>query len=142
MAEVKFYSGGKQLHGEVIGTDGAQEVFPNSTKYSVFDDDPLTFFDALEADGAWAGLKLVQANHIDAIRYIFRNDDNCIRPGDTYELFYHSKGQWLSAGRQTADTTILQYEKVPSNTLYWLRNYTRGREERPFTYENGKQIWW
>ena len=26
--------------------------------------------------------------------------------------------------------------------LLWLRNLTKGREERPFTYENGRQIWW
>jgi len=142
MAEVKFYSGGKVLHGEVIGTDGAKEVFPNSTKYAVFDNDPLSFFDALEADGAWSGLELDKAYPIDAIRYIFRNDDNNIRPGDTYELLYHSAGQWLSAGIQTADTTLLHFENVPSNTLYWLHNHTRGKEERPFTYENEQQVWW
>lgn len=142
MAEVKFYADGKLLQGEVIGTNGAKEVFANSTKYAVFDNDPLTFFDAPQADGAWSGLKLDQAYHIDAIRYIFRNDDNNIRPGDTYELLYQSDGQWLSAGMQTADTTLLQYDKVPSNTLYWLRNHTRGKEERPFTYKDGIQLFW
>jgi len=142
MAEVRFYSEGKRLHGKVIGTDGARDEFPNSTKYAVFDEDPLSFFDALEADGAWAGLEFDKAYPLDAIRYIFRNDDNNIRPGDTYELLYYSNDQWLSAGIQTADTTLLHYEKVPANTLYWLRNHTRGKEERPFTYENDKQVWW
>lgn len=28
------------------------------------------------------------------------------------------------------------------NIMYWLRNLTRGREERIFTYEDGKQVWW
>jgi len=142
MAEVRFYSEGKRLQGKVIGTDGARDEFLNSTKYAVFDDDPLSFFDALEADGAWAGLEFDKACQIDAIRYIFRNDDNNIRPGDTYELLYHSNDQWLSTGIQTADTTLLLYEKVPANTLYWLRNRTRGKEERPFTYENDRQVWW
>jgi len=142
MAEIQFYSDGKRLHGEVIGTDGSKDIFPNSTKYSVFDDDPLTFFDAVEADGAWAGLELGKAYRIDAIRYLFRNDDNNIRPGDTYELFYLNNRQWISAGTQTADTLLLQYENVPAHTLYWLRNHTRGKEERPFTYEDGKQIFW
>ena len=142
MAEIKFYSGGKVLSGEVVGTDGAREKFPNSTKYAVFDDDPLTFFDALEANGAWVGLRLNQACQIDSIRYIFRNDDNNIRPGDTYELFYNSNKEWYSAGAQTAVTTQLTFDHVPSNTLYWLRDRTRGKEERPFTYENGQQVWW
>jgi len=143
MAEAWFYSDGKPLKGKVIGTDGSKKFTPNTgEKYALFDNDPLTFFNALEADGAWAGLELDKAYSIDAIRYIFRNDDNNIRPGDTYELLYNGKGRWLSAGKQTADTTLLQYEKIPSNTLYWLRDHTRGKEERPFTYENGKQVWW
>jgi len=143
MAEVCFYSDGKQLHGKVIGTDGYRKFTPNSgDKYTLFDNNPLSFFNAVEAGGAWAGLELDKAYNIDAIRYIFRNDDNNIRPGDTYELLYYGKGQWLPGGTQTADTTLLQYEKAPSNTLYWLRDHTRGKEERPFTYEDGKQVWW
>ena len=142
MAEVIFYSAGARLQGEVIGTDSSQCAYPNDTKYAVFDGDPLTFFEALQPQIAWAGLKLDKPYRIDAIRYLFRNDDNNVRQGDTYELLYKSGGAWVSAGRQTADTTVLVYENIPSNTLYWLRNHTRGREERPFTYENGEQIWW
>ena len=142
MADVQFISDDKPLYGKVIGTDGSRDEFPNSDKHSVFDDDPLTFFDALEVGDAWAGLELDKAYTIDAIRYIFRNDDNNIRRGDNYELLYYFDNQWLSAGRQTADTTLLRYSNIPSNSLYWLRNHTRGKEERPFTYENGEQVWW
>jgi len=143
MAEVRFYSDGKPLYGKVTGTNGYRDFTPNSSdKYALFDNNPLSFYNAVEADGAWAGLELDKACRIDAIRYLFRNDDNNIRPRDTYELLYYGKGEWLSAGMQTADTTLLQYKNVPSNTLYWLRNHTRGKEERPFTYENGKQVWW
>ena len=31
---------------------------------------------------------------------------------------------------------------MADNALLWLRNHTRGEEERNFTYENGEQIWW
>ena len=134
MAEIQFYAEGKRLHGAVIGSHDAAA--------NVFDSDPLSYFSAREADGAWAGLQLDKAYRIDAIKYIFRNDDNCIREGDTYELVYQSNGKWLSAGIQTADTTLMYFDNVPSRTLYWLRNHTRGVEERPFTYENGQQIWW
>jgi hypothetical protein len=44
--------------------------------------------------------------------------------------------------RQMADSTILQYHNAPSNALFWLRNHSGGKEERIFTYENGKQVWW
>jgi len=143
MAEAQFYSEGKRLKGEVIGTEGTSDgIQINNTKYAVFDNDPLSFYAAIESDSAWAGLAFDKSYQIDAIRYIFRNDDNNIRVGDTYELFYHRNRQWVSAGKQTADTTLLHYENVPSNTLYWLRNHTRGREERPFIYVEGKQIFY
>jgi len=142
MAEIQFFSDGKRLKGEVIGTEDAWIEYPRGDKFSAFDGDPLSYFEASEADGSWVGLKFDKAYRIDAIRYIFRNDDNNIRVGDTYELLYHKNGQWLSAGKQTADTTLLLYENVPSNTLYWLRNHTRGREERPFIYVDGEQVFY
>jgi len=43
---------------------------------------------------------------------------------------------------KVAVTYELYYDNAPSNALFWLRNYTAGQEERIFTYENGKQIWW
>jgi len=142
MAEMQFYAEGKRLSGEIIGTDSSQVNLPTDNKYAAFDDDPLTYFYALYPNDAWAGLKLEQPYHIDGIRYIFRNDDNNVRVGDTYELLYQRRGEWISTGRQIADTTLLHYENVPSNTLYWLRNHTRGREERPFIYENGHQMFY
>jgi len=46
-------------------------------------------------------------------------------------------------GRKTGDHHFyLQYDNVPENSLLLLRNHTKGREERIFTYENGKQVWW
>jgi hypothetical protein len=140
MAEAEFYSDGRKLTGEVIGSDSSQMTFPNDDKYAVFDGDPLTFFDAIYPNMAWSGLRLDKPYRIDMIRYIYRNDDNGIRVGDTYELLYNSKGEWQSAGIQIADSTLLHYENVPSNTLYWLRNHSRGREERPFMYVEGKQV--
>ena len=31
---------------------------------------------------------------------------------------------------------------VPDNALLLLHNTTKGKEERIFTYENKKQVWW
>ena len=68
-------------------------------------------------------------------------DSNNVCPGDTYELFYWDD-EWKGLGRQVAESDSLVYESVPCSALLWLHNYTRGKEERIFTYENGKQIWW
>ena len=76
-------------------------------------------------------------------RYLPRNDDNFIKEGEEYELFYWNNNQWNSLGKQTGTSKqYLEYVNAPSNALFWLRNHTKGREERIFTYEDEKQIWW
>jgi hypothetical protein len=47
-------------------------------------------------------------------------------------------------GRQVGSrkTQELVYHNVPSGALLLLRNLTKGKEERIFTYENGEQVWW
>ncbi len=115
---------------------------PGIMKQAVFDDDYLTFFNAAESHGVWVGLDLGKPQRISTIKFLPRNDDNFIHEGDLYELFYFDKG-WTSLGQQTgSDYQVLIYEKAPTNALFWLRNLTHGKEERPFIYENGKQVWW
>jgi hypothetical protein len=140
MAEIQFMSHGHALQGAVIG--GLDSAWDNHVKENVFDGNPLTYFEALAPDGSWVGLAFDSPQKMEQIRYLFRNDDNSIRQGDEYELLYWNEGQWVSAGQQTGDTSFLLYKQIPSKTMYWLRNHTRGREERPFTYANGKQIFW
>jgi hypothetical protein len=140
MAEVQLIgANGEMLKGEVIGTDGSYQNREDNNRLSVFDGDPLTFFDAIESNDAWAGLDLGEPETVQEIRYVFRNDDNNIRIGDTYELFYWDK-QWYSLGKQTAEKGWLKYEKAPTGALLWLHNHTRGKEERPFVYVGGEQI--
>jgi len=69
------------------------------------------------------------------------SDTNFIIPENEYELFYWDNG-WHSSGRKIADDYQLKYNNIPSSTIYWLKCHTEGKEERIFTYENGKQIWW
>ena len=142
MAEIHFFSGETELKGEIIGTDGFQGNYPERTKEAAFDGDPLTFYDAAEASGSWTGLKLNGPRTVTGLRYLIRNDDNAIRPGDRYELVYWDNGQWVSLGKQIADGAELRYDDVPTGALFLLHNHTRGKEERPFTYENGQQVWW
>jgi hypothetical protein len=59
-----------------------------------------------------------------------------------YELLYFDKNKWVSLGMKTATVCSISYDDVPRNALLWLRNLTEGKEERIFTYEEGKQVWW
>ena len=75
-----------------------------------------------------------------------RNDDNFVRPGETYELFYQDGANgWVSLGRQVAAGEVLEYDEVPDNALLWLRNLTKGREEQvfrwvDFRWVDGRQV--
>lgn len=108
---------------------------------NVFDGDPLTYFELPGGLDLWVGLDFGKPTPISCIEFCPRNDDNEISPGDEYELFYWND-RWISLGKQTASDYMLEYTNVPKGALLWLRDLTRGREERPFTYENGIQIWW
>jgi hypothetical protein len=143
MAEIKFTADGKEVKGRVIGYEKPSRFNGSYTRTAAFDNDPLTYCDAMDGDGAWIGLELEEPARITEIEYIFRNDDNSIREGDVYELFYFSDRGKVSLGRQTGiKNGTLVFEDAPSGALFLLSNLTRGREERPFTYENGEQIWW
>jgi hypothetical protein len=147
IAEMEFYTKEngeyRKLTGKIIGTDGsAYEPVEKYGKQAAFDSDWLTFFSNHEG-GAWAGLDFGKRERIDRIRFLPRNDDNSIHPCDLYELLYWEKGQWTSLGKKTGDDSyVLTYDNCPENALFLLHNHTRGKEERIFTYENGKQIFW
>jgi hypothetical protein len=64
-----------------------------------------------------------------------------IKPGTEYELFYWA-GDWQSLGKATAADSSVTFGKVPSGALYWLQPSGSDKEERPFTLDNGIQVWW
>jgi hypothetical protein len=142
MAEIELYEKDKpeKLTGEVIGKfHTPKEKDPSK----VFDGDPLSYYYTFEWWDTWVGLKFNTPKKVEKIVYLPRNDDNFIRDGELYELFYWDN-KWISLGKQTGSiaTQALTYANVSTNALFLLRNLTKGQEERIFTYENGKQIWW
>jgi hypothetical protein len=141
---MEVYGKEGRLNGRIIGTQSSQaEADKGKDKNAVFDGDGLTYFKAETDSGGWVGVDFGQKQAISQIRFLPRNDDNNIRNGDEYELLYMDKTGWKSLGRQTGtDSSILVYDNCPSNALFLLHNHTRGKEERIFTYENGKQVWW
>ena len=126
---------------KLTGTPIADPCIKGTKSYlNVFDNDPLTYFEVNSDFDIWLGIDLNTPTEISKITFAPRNDDNAIYPGNEYELFYWDT-QWVSLGKQIATEYYLEYS-VPSNALFWLKNLTRGHEERPFTIKNNKQIWW
>jgi hypothetical protein len=144
VAEIMFFQNTADTNpvkGEIIGTENNQDQNSRNELPSAFDNNPYTSFHYQNPSGGWAGMDFDKKISISKITYIPRNRDNFIREGDQYELFYFDN-HWISAGLKTAESDSLMYNYIPANALLYLRNHTRGNDERIFTYENGKQHWW
>ena len=67
---------------------------------------------------------------------------NMIKIGDIYELFFWDNNKWNTLGQQVATAQQITFSGVPQNALLILKNVSRGKQERVFTYENNKQVFW
>lgn len=76
------------------------------------------------------------------IDYFPWNDGNFVVPGHDYELAYWDKNLWRPIARRHSDSYRLTFDSIPNGALLILHDLTEGKEERPFTLHNGKQIWW
>jgi hypothetical protein len=144
VAEIEFYEPENlsvPLKGQIIGTPGCLWGDGSHEYTNAFDGDPYTSFEYKFPSSGWTGLDLGSPKAIGKIRYVPRNSDNFIRKGDTYELFYWQNRQWNSAGIQQATADSVDYT-APKNSLLYLKNHTRGKEERIFEYKDGKQVFW
>lgn len=136
MGELMFYGGAEQY--KPVAWEGTPADNKVNVMEQMFDGDPLTFYCTLEK-GAVLAMDFGKPMTLDRFVFIPRNDDNFIRPGDTYELFYHGgKDGWVSLGRQTAKELSLTYA-VPRGALLHLRCLTRGEEEQTFAMKDGHQ---
>lgn len=145
IAEIEVYDKqGTKVQGKVIGNYAPGWLDSMVAMRRAFDGDALTFTSARpEQEDAWLGLDFGKQVEVNKLVYLPRSDDNFIKEGELYELFYWDK-EWRSLGQQTGSRQLqyLEYDNVPDNALLLLRNLTKGKEERIFTYEDGKLIWW
>ncbi|MDR1524950.1 MAG: transglutaminase-like domain-containing protein [Tannerella sp.] len=142
VAEIEFYGlKEEKLNGTNIGSSGSWNNSGMSCD-KAFDNDEITYYDAIEADGAWTGLDFHKRKQIHKIRYLPRNyiNDN-ICEGHQYELFYRTKDGWTSAGKQVAVGNTVQYH-VPSQALMYLHNVTDNKKGRIFFIDTQNKIHW
>lgn len=134
-AELAFY-GDDKMERELPYTIIDKNV--SSSVQNIKDNDPLSYYTA-EEKGASLHLDFLKEVTVRKLMFIPRNDDNFIRIGDEYELFFFNgdKG-WVSLGKQIAKENYLLY-KAPKNAMLWLKDLTRGQEENLFIYEDDEQ---
>lgn len=138
---MKFIQGDSVVLSPVCTfTSIASDKINKNTLHSrnIFNDDLLDYGGLSQP----AGVEFEEPVSVDVVKYITRNDKNGVYPGHVYELLYFDRGEWVSLGRKVATADYIEYDNVPSGALYWLRNRTEGKEERPFTVVNGKIRFW
>ena len=139
IAEIKVYENNNKLvAGEWSGTKNA----PNCTLDMITDEDRVSYYQPDTQEKLQQIIfEMEQPRKIEKVEFYPRSDDNRIVTGELYELFYWDK-KWISLGQQYAKENKLTYHDIRKNALFRIHNHTRGKEHRPFTYENGKQVWW
>lgn len=110
--------------------------------HKAFDGDWLSNFETDSPNGNWIGIDAGKPVDVRFVRIVPRSDDNDICPGNAYELFYWTDERWESLGFRAANDNVLHYDNVPSGALLWLRNYTRGWDERPFLVDSDGNVEW
>lgn len=140
LAELSFHDAdGVKMTGHAIANvEAGQDAIERA-----YDGNLLSNFEINQPDGNWVGMDMGKPAKVRFANVSPRSDDNDICPGNYYELLFFNGTEWCSLGRQEAENNSLHYDKIPLNTLLWLRNYTRGNDERPFILkENGETEWW
>ena len=127
VAELRFYD----AEGNLLGPDSL------SGDRLAFDGDELTYLISYDVRAVFR-----EPVRVARVVCLPRSDGNGVYPGDEYELLYYAADGWRSLGRQRATDYSVDYGDVPAGALYWLRNRTKGVEERVFTVEDGQARFW
>lgn len=138
LAELSFSYNGVDVNPLKIEGDAPENK--HLTIDNVIDGDVLSYYRP-KKEGASFIIDFGKEVCFNELMYMPRNDDNFIRIGDVYELFYHGgKEGWVSLGKKKATDTFLIYDNMPRGALFYLHDITRGKEEQVFRIENGTQV--
>ena len=140
ISELSFYdSEGNRLDRKGIANpEAGQDAIERA-----YDGNLLSNFEINQPNGNWVGMDMGKPIEVKYASVSPRSDDNDVCPGNDYELLYFDGQKWSSLGYVRAESNSIHYDGIPLNTLLWLRNYTRGNNERPFIIkENDIITWW
>lgn len=138
VAEIQLFYKGKN-----VTRNGNPKSLPADSLNAAraFDNMSSTFFESGSPDKGWVGLIFPGSVTFDSLTYLARTGTNMIEYGKKYELKYWDK-EWLSFGTEVASNNFIVFDGAPENALFWLRSTEGGKEERAFTYEGNRQVWW
>ncbi len=121
----------RQSYEKIIG----KPLRSGPLRYQAFDGNPDTYIES-----SWFGMDFGVPVCIKGIQLYPRNARNGIEPNNIYQLLYYDNGNWVEHSTICSVHNYLDFDAVPSGTIYWLRNLSQGKEELPFFYKEGKQV--
>ena len=140
ISEVSFHDAkGDKIFGRGIANpEAGQDAIERA-----YDGNLLSNFEINQPNGNWVGMDMGNPTVVTYVSVSPRSDDNDVCPDNEYELFFFNGTKWRSIDYEIAIGNSLHVDDIPVNTLLWLRNYTRGTNERPFIINaNGDIEWW
>lgn len=137
---------GQQAHFTDMGVDIVYlpmyfvkgELLPATLPFILDKEGELRY---LECGSGLTDLSLVSTTRRTTVSSTDSVEQVFLKPGKMYELF-HWREEWLSLGEQEAGDQPLEFKQVPVGSLYWLVEQGSRQEERIFTWEGDRQIWW
>ena len=115
-----------------------EELIPAAKPLILYPDGELHF---LSGSAELVDMRLVSTTRRTTVSSTDSIEQVFFTPGRKYELFQW-QNEWISVGELVAGTEPLLFDSVPAGSLYWLVEEDSRREERIFSWEAGKQIWW
>ena len=140
MAELAWFDeeGNKMSRKGIANQEAGEDAIERA-----YDGNLLSNFEINQPNGNWIGMDMGKPTVVSSVMVVPRSDDNDVFPGNEYELLFWNGEKWKSVGFKIATDNVLKYDNVPKQCLLWVRNYTRGRDERPFLIDHVGMIeWW
>ena len=116
--------------------DSGKPISPTDSSNKAYDGDMTT----APVDSNMITLSLPEMKRIVAINIAPINADNAITHGHIYQLYVWKDYQgWVLHSTHKAMSDSIKFSGVPKHAMLWLKDTTKGQEEMPMFYEQGKQ---
>jgi len=142
LSEIEFWNSTDLLPYAVIKNDNIL-WYPNKSDSAFFDKNYSTFVTLVKPN---AQIIFDFGKNVSLKKFVFsvgliESEQTKVSNGHCYELLYWKNRRWEPFQSATAISNKIQFNNVPSNTIYILKDLTKNTKCQIFRYEHENQIW-